>query len=124
MREKSFIGEKRSKMISWNKTAIMVRKKKTSHGCLIKDGGGHTLGLFLAPLIPCQIPPPIAPIENAPPKSFKMTYGLNIHITKVSLRPSFPRGGKGGVLSKTFCALGWEGERRHTRGLVRDRQQT
>lgn len=87
-------GEKRSKMISWNKTAIMVRKKKTSHGCLIKDGGGHTLGLFLAPLIPCQIPPPIAPIENAPPKSFKMTYGLNIHITKVSLRPSFPRGGK------------------------------
>lgn len=39
MREKSFIGEKRSKMISWNKTAIMVRKKKTSHGCLIKDGG-------------------------------------------------------------------------------------
>lgn len=37
----------------------------------------HTLGLFLAPLIPCQIPPPIAPIENAPPKSFKMTYGLS-----------------------------------------------
>lgn len=42
MREKSFIGEKRSKMISWNKTAIMVRKEKTSHGCLIKDGGGGT----------------------------------------------------------------------------------
>lgn len=85
----------------------MVRKKKTSHGCLIKDrGGGHTLGLFLAPLIPCQIPPPIAPIENAPPKSFKMTYGLNSHITKVSHLsqvPVFRGGGKGGFFPKRFA---------------------
>ena len=38
--------------------------------------GERTLGLFLAPLIPCHIPPPIVPIANAPPKSFRMTYGL------------------------------------------------
>lgn len=49
----------------------------------------HTLGLFLAPLIPCQIPPPIAPIENAPPKSFKMTYGLSPTLAPVKLFADF-----------------------------------
>lgn len=34
-----------------------------------------TLGEFLLPLIAYQIVPPIAPILNAPPASFKMTYG-------------------------------------------------
>jgi len=41
------------------------------------DTTKHTLGLFLAPLIPCHIPPPIVPMANAPPKSFKITYGLS-----------------------------------------------
>lgn len=34
-----------------------------------------TLGAFLAPFTACQIPPPMAPMENAPPKSFKITQG-------------------------------------------------
>jgi len=33
------------------------------------------LGEFLAPFIPCQIPPPTAPMANAPPKSLRMTHG-------------------------------------------------
>jgi hypothetical protein len=37
-----------------------------------------TLGEFLAPLIPYQTPPPIAPIANEAPKSEKMTYGLQL----------------------------------------------
>ena len=36
----------------------------------------RTFGEFRAPLIPCQIPPPTAPIANAPPKSLRMTHGL------------------------------------------------
>jgi len=32
-------------------------------------------GEFRAPLMPCHIPPPTAPIENAPPKSLRMTHG-------------------------------------------------
>jgi len=32
-------------------------------------------GELRAPLIPCHMPPPTAPMENAPPKSFKMTQG-------------------------------------------------
>ena len=32
-------------------------------------------GEFLNPLMPCHIEPPIAPIENAPPKSDKATQG-------------------------------------------------
>lgn len=40
-----------------------------------------TLGEFRAPLIPCHIPPPTAPIANAPPKSFNMTHGLYKIIT-------------------------------------------
>ena len=38
--------------------------------------GDPTRGEFLAPFIPCHMPPPIAPIANAPPKSFRMTQGL------------------------------------------------
>ncbi len=37
-----------------------------------------TLGEFLAPFMPYQIPPPTAPIEKAPPKSFRMTHGLRL----------------------------------------------
>jgi len=37
-----------------------------------------TLGEFLAPFMPYQIPPPTAPIEKAPPKSFRMTHGLQL----------------------------------------------
>lgn len=32
---------------------------------------GETYGLFLKPLIPCQSEPPIAPMQKAPPKSFR-----------------------------------------------------
>ena len=32
-------------------------------------------GEFRAPLMPCQIVPPIQPMANAPPKSFRMTHG-------------------------------------------------
>jgi hypothetical protein len=35
-------------------------------------------GELRAPLIPCHIPPPIAPMANAPPKSLRMTYGLSL----------------------------------------------
>lgn len=43
---------------------------------------GRTLGEFLAPFMPYQMPPPTAPIENAPPKSFRMTQGLNMTVNK------------------------------------------
>lgn len=39
--------------------------------------GGHTRGEFRAPLIPCHIPPPTAPIAKAPPKSLRITHGLD-----------------------------------------------
>jgi len=37
----------------------------------------HTLGEFRAPLIPCHMPPPTAPMAKAPPKSLRMTQGLH-----------------------------------------------
>jgi len=32
-------------------------------------------GEFLAPFMPCQIPPPTAPMAKAPPKSLRITHG-------------------------------------------------
>ena len=37
----------------------------------------RTLGEFLAPLMPCQMVPPTAPIAKALPKSERMTHGLH-----------------------------------------------
>lgn len=55
----------------------------------------HTLGEFRAPLIPCQRPPPIAPMEKAAPKSLRMTHGLmkgqSIVVTGLERRVSVPR---------------------------------
>lgn len=48
----------------------------------ITNGNGRTLGEFLAPFMPYQMPPPTAPIENAPPKSLRMTQGLNMTVNK------------------------------------------
>lgn len=36
----------------------------------------YTLGELRAPLIPCQIAPPTAPMAKAPPKSLSTTHGL------------------------------------------------
>ena len=36
----------------------------------------RTLGEFLAPLIPCQMVPPTAPMAKALPKSERITHGL------------------------------------------------
>jgi hypothetical protein len=41
-----------------------------------RRGGVRTLGEFRAPLIPCQMPPPTAPMAKAPPKSLRITQGL------------------------------------------------
>jgi len=38
-------------------------------------GNRSPLGEFRAPLIPCQRPPPIAPMEKAAPKSLRITHG-------------------------------------------------
>jgi hypothetical protein len=37
---------------------------------------GHTRGEFRAPFTPCHMPPPTAPIAKAPPKSLRITHGL------------------------------------------------
>ena len=47
----------------------------------------RTLGELRAPLIPCQIPPPTAPIANAPPKSFRITHGLRTSRVSATLIP-------------------------------------
>ena len=44
--------------------------------CRIIGFVGRTRGEFRAPLIPCQIVPPTAPIANALPKSERITQGL------------------------------------------------
>jgi hypothetical protein len=44
----------------------------------------HTFGEFLEPFIPCQMPPPMAPIANAPPKSLRTTHGLPYTVRKTS----------------------------------------
>ena len=41
------------------------------------DAAVRTLGEFRAPLIPCQIVPPTAPIAKALPKSERITHGLH-----------------------------------------------
>jgi hypothetical protein len=72
----------------------------------------RTLGLFLAPLIPCQIPPPIAPIENAPPKSLRMTQGLGSASTgegrvRDGVRTMGRGCGRRGTWWEGVAGLGW-----------------
>ena len=43
------------------------------HG--IKGARNSPRGELRAPFIPCQMAPPMQPMEKAPPKSFKMTHG-------------------------------------------------
>ena len=48
----------------------------SAHRARSRGENRRARGEFRAPLIPCQTPPPIAPIEKAPPKSLRITHGL------------------------------------------------
>lgn len=63
-------------------------------------------GLFFAPLSACQIPPPTAPIPNAPPTSSRMRSG---HGSRLWSTEGPPWGGGGAAI--VACG-GGEGERR------------
>ncbi|KZP11593.1 hypothetical protein FIBSPDRAFT_756474 [Athelia psychrophila] len=57
--------------------AFMIDIAPTQHYPAHNEYGAleHTLGELGAPLMPRQTPPPMAHMENAPPKSLRMIHG-------------------------------------------------
>lgn len=51
-------------------------RDKVNPSIYVQAQNKRTLGEFLAPLIPCQMVPPTAPIAKALPKSERITQGL------------------------------------------------